>query len=70
MVSLLVFKGHSGSWQGLEEMPVVEERTPRGQGATWWTLVAGRPRSLDLDGGIVGLANLELKKGMCVFKCL
>lgn len=41
MVSLLVFKGHRGSWQGLEEMPVVGEGLPRAPGASWWTPVAG-----------------------------
>lgn len=34
MVSSLVFQGHNGSWQGLEEMPGVEEVMPRGQGAS------------------------------------
>lgn len=42
----------------------------KAQGASWWTWVAGRPRTLDLDGGKAGLANLKLEKEMRVFKCL
>lgn len=41
MVSLLEFRGHNEGWQALEEMPGMEEEIPRGQGATWGTLVAG-----------------------------
>lgn len=71
MVSSLVFQGHNGGWQGLEEIPGVEEVMPRGQGASLVDL-DGRPglQPLDLDGTQAIPANLQLEKEMHVFKGL